>query len=388
MAIDILCRVVDNFGDIGVAWRLAKAVRAYDRGVDLRLVVDDLAAFAALHPGIDPAAPVQADPVATVLRWDAAAAHAALPPARMAVETFQCGLPDWYGRRFHDPLDPDPRLHVCLDYLSAEDYAAEFHLMPSLSPSPAVRRLFAMPGFAAGTGGLILDPGFLAARGRWRAARRSGALPAARRDWLDGLALGPAAADFPDGGFWLSVFSYERDYAPLLRDLPRWRPDAAVLLAAGRSAGPFLAAWEAAGRPLPVLALPFLPQESWDEAMLACDCNIVRGEESLARACLSGLPFLWQAYLQDGGHQAVKSAALARRVAGHLPPGPAAAAWLALQESLNRREADSAAAGADDDYLALLPRLGELAPGFAELAAALEKLGDIAQLLLSLYAEI
>ena len=56
MDIDILCRVVDNFGDIGVVYRLARALSELPDPPRLRLVVDGLASFAALDPAIDPSA--------------------------------------------------------------------------------------------------------------------------------------------------------------------------------------------------------------------------------------------------------------------------------------------------------------------------------------------
>ncbi|MDB5979507.1 MAG: hypothetical protein JWQ69_522 [Pseudomonas sp.] len=49
---DIFCTVVDNFGDIGVTWRLARQLVA-EHAVDVRLWVDDLRAFERLCPDID-----------------------------------------------------------------------------------------------------------------------------------------------------------------------------------------------------------------------------------------------------------------------------------------------------------------------------------------------
>ncbi len=38
---DIFCAVVDNYGDIGVCWRLARQL-AHEHGMTVRLWVDDL----------------------------------------------------------------------------------------------------------------------------------------------------------------------------------------------------------------------------------------------------------------------------------------------------------------------------------------------------------
>ena len=52
-AIDLFCRVVDNYGDIGVCWRLARQLDT-EHDCKVRLIVDDLAAFRFIAPGIDP----------------------------------------------------------------------------------------------------------------------------------------------------------------------------------------------------------------------------------------------------------------------------------------------------------------------------------------------
>ena len=46
---DIFCRVIDNFGDIGVCWRLAADLSA--RGHTVRLWLDDAQALPWMAPG-------------------------------------------------------------------------------------------------------------------------------------------------------------------------------------------------------------------------------------------------------------------------------------------------------------------------------------------------
>jgi len=53
-ACDIFCAVIDNFGDIGVCWRLARQL-ASEHGWQVRIFVDDLRAFHALCADVDPA---------------------------------------------------------------------------------------------------------------------------------------------------------------------------------------------------------------------------------------------------------------------------------------------------------------------------------------------
>ncbi|WP_296251585.1 elongation factor P maturation arginine rhamnosyltransferase EarP, partial [Pseudomonas sp. UBA4194] len=42
---DIFCTVVDNYGDIGITWRLARQLQV-EHGLAVRLWVDDLVPFA------------------------------------------------------------------------------------------------------------------------------------------------------------------------------------------------------------------------------------------------------------------------------------------------------------------------------------------------------
>jgi len=390
VTIDLLCKVVDNYGDIGVVYRLAKALSGLDPGLSLRLVVDNLEAFRALAPVIDPGKPLQRLRGWTVAAWDqpAAAPGAAAESARelyrrerprFVIECFACGRPEWLEEILFDPEDPGKRLVVNLEYLTAEDYAREFHLMPSATRSGLVRKSFFMPGFAPGTGGLILDPGFREARARFldpatRGAARLKALKAA------GFEPEPGEGE----RFWVSVFSYERDYGRIVADLAaygRERPLLA-LVASGRSEACFRKAWEKAGRPFPARFLPFLPQEAWDEILLASDFSIVRGEESLARAALAGRPFLWHAYVQEGAHQLVKVRALLSRLKACF----AEPDYTLLEElflAFNDRLADGPDRAGRESLLPLLERESALERGFEDFSRRLFELGDLAGHLLT-----
>lgn len=82
MRADIFCRVVDNYGDIGVCWRLARRLRD-GRGWRIRLWVDDLRAFARLQPEVDPAAERQQVLDIDIIRWGE---HPGLAPGDVVIE--------------------------------------------------------------------------------------------------------------------------------------------------------------------------------------------------------------------------------------------------------------------------------------------------------------
>ena len=51
MYITVLCKVVDNFGDIGVAWRLCRRLAKIQSKYKICLVVDDMEAFSVIAEG-------------------------------------------------------------------------------------------------------------------------------------------------------------------------------------------------------------------------------------------------------------------------------------------------------------------------------------------------
>jgi uncharacterized repeat protein (TIGR03837 family) len=404
--IDILCKVVDNYGDAGFALRLARALSELPDPPRLRLVVDDLRALASLAPAVDAAAETQAPYGWEICRWAGGAgargvgAPGAAPappgsfrerPPRVVVECFACGRPDWLEEQlFGDSAEPS--LLVDLEHLSAEPYARELHLMPSLTRSSLVRKAMFLPGLEAGTGGLLLDRAFLKARAGARSEEGRAAL---RRELLALLPEGQGAESAGEEPLaaerlWVLAFSYERDYSRIVADLAAFQRggDGAllVLAAAGKSQACLVTAWEAAGRPFSLVLLPFLPQEAWDRALLACDFSIVRGEDSWARAMLAGRPFLWQAYPQEGRHQLVKVEAFLEILRPHLAPEDFRALAPAFR-ALNDRDADSPGTAGDECLAPVLERLEELRPAFEAFAASLDGLGNLAAGLLAFLLE-
>ena len=93
IACDIFCAVIDNFGDIGVCWRLARQL-ASEHDWQVRLFVDDLKAFHALCPAVDPALDRQSAAGVMIEHWHAPS-HAGdtLQIADVVIEAFGCELP-------------------------------------------------------------------------------------------------------------------------------------------------------------------------------------------------------------------------------------------------------------------------------------------------------
>lgn len=61
-----------------------------------------------------------------------------------------------------------------------------------------------------------------------------------------------------------------------------------------------------------------VPQSKFDEILFKADLNLVRGEDSIVRAMLSGKPFLWNIYPQSEDTHKEKLKALFARMKEHI----------------------------------------------------------------------
>jgi uncharacterized repeat protein (TIGR03837 family) len=318
---DIFCRVIDNFGDVGIAWRLARSL-AGEKRLTVRLWVDELGAFQRIWPAIDVAAHEQSCEGVTVCAWREP--FAPTLPARVVVDAFGCTLPASYLAAMSEQTPPP--VWINLEYLSAEPWVAAHHGLPSPHPRLPLTRYFFFPGYTADTGGLLVEAD-LAER---RAQFLDGGLP----DFWRSLGLEPS-----DDALRVSLFAYENPALPALLDA--WATGerrVTCLVPEGRIL-PQLAAW--LGEPelragdarrrgaLDVHVLPFLDQDTYDRLLWACDVNFVRGEDSCVRAQWAARPLVWQAYPQaDAAHWAKLDALLASYSQGLAGPGTQALAGL------------------------------------------------------------
>ena len=283
---DVFCRVIDNHGDLGVCWRLARDLAA--RGERVRLWVDDAAALAWMAPTGAPGVELRA--------WvdDAAAA-----PGDVVVEAFGCDPPPAFVQAMVRQR-PSP-VWINLEYLSAEPYVERSHGLPS-PQAHGLTKWFFFPGFTPRTGGLLREPGLLQQQagfdGRaWLAAQGWAAQPRER-------VLSLFCYEPPPGADWLRLLA---------------GPPTLVLATPGHAS-----AW-LRGRPRPeglrVVELPWLSQPDYDRLLWSCELNAVRGEDSFVRALWAPAPLLWQIYAQhDGVHARKLEAFLDRYLQGAPPP--------------------------------------------------------------------
>ncbi|MCJ7960374.1 MAG: elongation factor P maturation arginine rhamnosyltransferase EarP [Pseudomonas sp.] len=324
---DIFCSVVDNYGDIGVTWRLARQL-VVEHACDVRLWVDDLRAFERMCPEIDVQLNQQWQEGVEVCHWPAQWRDT--PCADVVIAAFACQLPPEYMEAMA-ARDRTP-LWMNLDYLSAEDWVVGCHRLPSVK-FKGVQKYFFFPGFRPGTGGLLREGGLLEQRQAFQADR------AAQRQFLQALGVFPA-----DGARLMSLFAYEN--AGLARWLDVLATDGRathLLVPEGRILGDVqrwlgvegLAVGAVHQRDaLTVQVLPFVRQEQYDRLLWCCDFNAVRGEDSFVRAQWAGRPMLWHIYRQDEDIHLDKLDAFLQLYTGALSPA-AKAAVVALWQAWN-----------------------------------------------------
>ena len=294
--VELLCKVVDNFGDAGVCARLARQL-ADEYGCAVRLWTDqpellsrfistssrrkpgsidagsEITAGANPHHPLDPG--FRRDEVKVeVLTWPAS--FPILPDlGDMVIEAFACGTPPELMVAMK--AAPVPPLWVNLEYLSAEEWVDDCHGKISLHPS-GLKQVFFFPGFTDRTGGLLREQSLLAEREAFEP-----------QPFWQSLNV----PDIP-GELRISLFCYPT--APvedLIDGLAAAHRPIRLLYPEG------LFSTLKSKDQVVVQPFSFLPQPAFDRLLWASDLNFVRGEDSLVRGCWAAKPLIWQIYKQD-----------------------------------------------------------------------------------------
>lgn len=320
---DIFCKVIDNFGDIGICWRLAADLAS--RGERVRLWVDDGSALAWMAP--------EGQQGVQVLPWTEALDVSCLgtTASNVLIEAFGCdAAPEFIDacariNASQAQKGAPKQLWINLEYLSAEPYVARNHGLTSLvssGPAAGSNKVFFYPGFTPSTGGLLREPDLPQ---RQAAFDRAAWLKQHSIEWR--------------GKTLVSLFCYEpAALAQLLDDLTHngfQAQPVRLLVAAGRATQAVksllaskraentdqigLKTNECASEKLSISYLPLLTHIDFDHLLCASDINFVRGEDSIVRAIWAGKPFVWQIYPQDDGAHGPKLEAFLDMMAA--PPG-------------------------------------------------------------------
>lgn len=308
----IFCKVVDNYGDIGICWRLARQLQQ-EHGVGVTLWIDNLHSFQRICPQVATGADVQQVAAVTVRHWrDQAGEFSPAEVADIVIEFFGCDIPPAYIAAMAG-CEPRP-VWLNLEGLSAEEWVEGCHTLPSPHPRLPLTKHFYFPGFTAKTGGLLREATLEQQRRQFQSDRTAMAAFLAQ--------FGVTPADM--ASLKVSLFCYP--HAPVAALFDAWQGGAAALTClvpegvAAEAVAAFLGGDPTAGAvrtrgALTLRVLPFVAQPDYDKILWACDVNFVRGEDSFVRAQWAGRPFIWHIYPQDENLHHVKLRAFLQRYA-------------------------------------------------------------------------
>lgn len=284
---DIFCRVVDNLGDIGVCWRLARQL-ASEHPLQVRLWIDKPEILSPLLPEFDPALPSQVVHGVTIAHW-----ASPLPfdtPAQVVIEAFACDPPPEYLAAMA-LQNPAPRW-LNLEYLSAESWVSDYHATLSPHNRLPLTKQFFFPGFVKGTGGLLREKNLFAQRDNFKTQGN-------QTDFLASLGIHTTPDELK-----ISLFCYPS--APIGELLHAWQanPTPLLCLAAPGQALQKIQEYSGTSGPwhkgnLRIEPIPFIPQSGFDKLLWSCDLNFVRGEDSFVRAQWAAKPMVWHIYPQE-----------------------------------------------------------------------------------------
>lgn len=284
MRIDIFCDIVDNFGDAGVCWRLAKRFAQTSPSSyrdSIRLFCDDLNLLDLLAGG--KAQAIGHDLGIEILPWSksvetSSKAEESVTPD-LVIEAFGCDLPDLYLKK----ISSNPNCIILnLEYLSAEDWIESHHGLPS--PGIGLKKYFFFPGFTAGSGRLLKGP-----------------LPNADSPVPQSLHRVWERTRQDNQTLKICLFCYDTpEMQEFVKSLIDTDKHIDLLACQGQT--------QELTRRLNVdlsqdhcrvLELPFVSQEDFDWLLAHTDLNIVRGEDSFVRAQWAAKPMIWQIYPQQ-----------------------------------------------------------------------------------------
>lgn len=288
----LTCKVIDFFGDIGVAWRIAKQLKV-DFNIEVHLLVDDLVTAKRLIPSIDLSLQKQTINGINICHCDFSEDSTSLPPPPDFVfNLFNIDLPHSYKTL----IKLRKSKYIAIEYLSAEPWVDNFHLKPSIDPESGLIKTFFYPGFTNQTGGLIREKGLLTRREAFDQSRRKKFIQSLGGDSeLYSISL----FYYPIQKIEVFLDAIDRIKNPAQFFIPQYLFDLLKL----KNNYQFIH----------IIPYPFLNHDDFDSLLWSCDLNFVRGEDSWTRAIWAGKPFIWQPYIQANNIHLIKLKAFMRR---------------------------------------------------------------------------
>lgn len=268
-SIDIFCQVIDNYGDVGVAYRLAREFKRVYPNKKLRFVINQIEELNLIRKSED---------IEIILYKDISKIENS---ADLIIESFGCEIP----KEYMDKALKNAELIINLEYFSAEKWVDDFHLQESFLGGN-LKKYFFIPGLSEKSGGILLDNEFL---------ERKKKVEANKEYYLEKFEI---KEKYDLIG---SVFSYEKNFDSLIEELKKLGKKIILLILSEKTQKNFIKYFDNGNNydKIKFVKLPFFSYDKYEELLALCDFNLVRGEDSFVRALLLGKPFLWHIYPQD-----------------------------------------------------------------------------------------
>ena len=268
-SIDIFCQVIDNYGDVGVAYRLAREFKRVYPNKKLRFVINQIEELNLIR---------KSENIEVILYKDISKIENS---ADLIIESFGCEIP----KEYMDKALKNSKLIINLEYFSAEKWVDDFHLQESFLGGN-LKKYFFIPGLSEKSGGILLDNEFL---------ERKKKVEANKEYYLEKFGI---KEKYDLIG---SVFSYEKNFGSLIEELKKLGKKIILLMLSEKTQKNFIKYFDNGNNydKIKFVKLPFFTYDKYEELLALCDFNLVRGEDSFVRALLLGKPFLWHIYPQD-----------------------------------------------------------------------------------------
>jgi uncharacterized repeat protein (TIGR03837 family) len=299
---DIFCKVIDNFGDIGVCWRLSQDLA--ERGERVRLWIDDPSALQWMAP--------RGAPGVEVHLWQSPISTESLAMGDVLIESFGCEIDPEFIALYADAQRARGKkgIWINLEYLTAEAYAERSHGLRSpvmQGPGVGLNKYFFYPGFTSATGGLLRESNLSSRQANFN-----------RGNWLHQQSI-PVTSERL-----ISLFCYEPlALSALMTQLAEGSISTRLLVTPGRASAAVRKCIQQKKLDNPlwnkdeVLTFSYLgalTQQDFDHLLWCCDLNFVRGEDSLVRAIWAKKPFIWHIYPQEDGAHDLKLTAFLQHI--------------------------------------------------------------------------
>lgn len=278
--INIFCDVIDNYGDAGVCLRLGRDLCKKNEKVNI--YCNDLKVIKKIISKDD-----LKNESLKITSWPTQNDN--LQIKDIVIQAFSVRLPEF----IYTNIRKNKSIVINLEYLTAESFANDCHKLPSYSDG--IESFFFFPGFTKKTGGLVIEDTFL---------QKIKKQYSVNNDFFKDKTINKKN--------YITLFSYETskviNFLENLDNLAEKQKEIiTVILFEGRPLDNInnllkinLKVGDIFRKDnLEFKITPMVNQDEYDSLLINSFINLVRGEDSIVRAMLTGKPFLWNIYPQE-----------------------------------------------------------------------------------------